>query len=93
MLLSFLYTTMNDYPSLLKKYINVLVHEGGSDLHFSTGAHPTIRVSGSLSPMLKEAVLTPEDTRGFLKALVTPEQEGRFNETQEADFAYESPDK
>lgn len=83
---------MNDYPALLKKYINVLVHEGGSDLHFSTGGHPTIRVSGSLSPMLKEAVLTPEDTRGFLKALVTPEQEKRFLETQEIDFAYESPD-
>src|SRR3989344_1650173 len=84
---------MNDYPGLLKKYINVLVHEGGSDLHFSTGAHPTIRVSGALNPMLKEAVLTPEDTRGFLKALITPTQESRFNEVQEIDFAYESPDK
>ena len=83
---------MNDYPALLKKYINVLAHEGGSDLHFSTGAHPTIRVSGNLTPMLKEAVLTSEDTRGFLKALVSPEQEKRFIESQEFDFAYESPD-
>ena len=84
---------MNDYPALLRKYINVLVHEGGSDLHFSTGAHPTIRVAGNLSPMLKEPILMPEDTAGFLKALISPEIEARFKEHQEVDFAYESPDK
>lgn len=84
---------MADYASLLKKYINVLVHEGGSDLHFSVGAHPTIRVSGSLAPMLKEAVLTPEDARGYVKVLLSSEQETRFLAEQEVDFAYESEDK
>lgn len=83
---------MNDYPALLKKYINVVVHEGGSDMHFSTGAHPTIRVTGSLSPMLKEPVLTKEDTMGFVKALLKPEQEKAFLENQEIDFAYEADD-
>jgi len=82
-----------DYASQLKKYVNVLVHEGGSDLHFSVGAHPTIRVAGSLSPMLKEPVLTPEDALGFVKVLVSPEQEKRFLSEQEVDFAYESEDK
>src|SRR3989338_10992901 len=81
---------MEDYAALLKKYINVVVHEGGSDLHFSTGAHPTLRVSGALTPMLKEPLLTPEDTRGFLKSLLTPEQEKAFLEKQEIDFAFES---
>ena len=83
---------MNDYQALFKKYINVLAHEGGSDLHFSTGAHPTIRVAGSLTPMLKEDILTPDDTRGFLKALISPEQEKKFLERQEIDFAFESAD-
>jgi twitching motility protein PilT len=81
---------MEDYAALLKKYINIVVHEGGSDLHFSTGAHPTIRVSGVLTPMLKEPLLNPEDTRGFLKSLLTPEQEKAFFERQEADFAFEN---
>ncbi len=80
---------MEGYDSLLKKYINVCVHEGGSDLHFSTGAHPTLRVAGNLIPMLKEPVLTPEDTRGFLAALVNPGQGKKFLERQEFDFAYE----
>jgi len=83
---------MNDYAALLKKYINVVVHEGASDLHFSTGAHPTIRVSGSLTGMLKEPVLTDKDTMGFLKVLLTPEQEKKFLEKQEFDFAYQSED-
>lgn len=81
-----------DYSSQLKKYINVLVHEGASDLHFSVGAHPTIRVSSALAPMLKEPVLTPEDTLGYLKVLVKPEFEKNFFASQEVDFAYETDD-
>ena len=81
---------MDDYASLLKKYINVGAHGGASDLHFSTGAHPTIRVSGNLVPMLKEPVLTPDDTLGFLKALIRAELLKSFLESQEVDFAYET---
>ena len=79
-----------DYAATLKKYINVLVHEGGSDLHFSVGVHPTIRVAGSLAPMLKEPLLSAEDTLGFLKVLRAPEQEKLFLAEQEVDFAFES---
>lgn len=81
-----------DYPTLLKKYINVVAHEGASDLHFSTAAHPTIRVSGNLAPMLKEPVLAPEDTLGFLKVLISEAQLKRFEAQQEIDFAYASDD-
>lgn len=81
-----------DYAQLIKKYINVLMHEGASDLHLSAGTHPTIRVAGSLTPMLKEPLLNPEDTMGFVKVLLTPEQLATFIKTQETDFAYESAD-
>lgn len=81
-----------DYPQLLKKYINVVAHEGGSDLHLSTGTHPTIRVAGNLSPMLKEPVLEAADTAGFAKVLLSDDQFKRFSVAQEIDFAYESPE-
>ena len=84
---------MTDYAATLKKYMNVLAHEGGSDLHFSSGAHPTIRVSGELSPMLKEPVLTPEDTMGFAKVLLSADHEKRFLVEQEIDFAFETDEK
>jgi len=79
-----------EYAATLKKYMNIVVHEGASDLHFSTGAHPTVRVSGSLTPMLKEDILKPEDTLGFLKVLLTEVQMKRFLAEQEMDFAYET---
>jgi twitching motility protein PilT len=82
-----------DYAASLKKYINVLVHEGASDLHLSTGAHPTIRVAGSLTPMLKEPVLTAEDTMSFVKVLLNQGQLDRFLASFESDFAYETEDK
>ena len=78
-----------DYPQVLKKYINVVAHEGASDLHLSTGAHPTIRVAGNLSPMLKEPVLEAADTAGFAKVLLSDAQYKRFETAQEIDFAYE----
>ncbi|MBL4644614.1 MAG: type IV pili twitching motility protein PilT, partial [Candidatus Pacebacteria bacterium] len=41
----------------LKKFINILVHEGGSDLHLSAGSHPTIRVASALVSLTKEPIL------------------------------------
>lgn len=79
-----------DYAPLLKKYFNIVVNEGASDLHLSSGSHPTVRVAGVLAPMLKEEVLKPEDTKAFAQAMLTPEQQQQFFATQEVDFAYES---
>lgn len=79
-----------DYAATLKKYVNVLAHEGASDLHFSVGAHPTIRATGNLIPMLKEAPLVAEDTIGFLKAMVPADRVQYFLEEHELDFAYET---
>ncbi len=81
-----------DYAQLFKKYVNVLQHEGGSDLHFSTEAHPTVRVSSLLTPLLKEPVLTSENTLGFAEFLLTPEQKERFLRDHEVDFAYQTAD-
>lgn len=81
-----------DYAPTLKKYLNVVVHEGASDLHLTVGAHPTIRVSGSLLPMLKEPVMTPADTAGFLQVMALKANYANFLETQECDFAYETDD-
>ena len=81
-----------EYAPTLKKYLNALVHEGASDLHLSVDSHPTIRVSGSLLPMLKEPILVDGDTAGFLQAMISKDQYARFLEIQECDFAYELDD-
>lgn len=78
-----------DYNRELEELIGIVVDERGSDLHFAVGAHPTIRVSGSLIPLLKKAILTLEDTLGFMQALLdTEEKVKKFLVEKEVDFSY-----
>lgn len=78
-----------DYKRELEALIDLVVAERGSDLHFTVGAHPTIRVSGSLIPLLKKPILTPEDTEGFARVLLPDEAvQQKFFTTKEVDFSY-----
>lgn len=77
-----------DYKNELNDLIDVVIREHGSDLHLSAGISPTIRVDGTLIPLLKKPALTAEDTLGFAKALLRSEQLERFLSDQEVDFSY-----
>lgn len=78
-----------DYKRELNELIELVVSEQGSDLHFTVGAHPTIRVAGALIPLLKKPILTEEDTQGFIRVLLGDEEaERRFLSTREVDFSY-----
>lgn len=77
-----------DYKRELNDLIDIVSGEKGSDIHISVGSHPIIRVDGSLIPLVKKPVLTPKDVEGFVKVLLSPEQETKFLETREVDFSY-----
>src|SRR5690606_30575268 len=62
--------------------------QGGSDLHLNAGYHPTIRVSGSLIPLVSIQELSSDDTMGLMEALLTPENKALFLEKKEIDFSY-----
>lgn len=81
-----------DYKRELDDLIEILTTENGSDLHFSVGSHPIIRVSGSLIPLIKKPVLTSADLSGFLHVLVNKKQEEEFLLTRESDFSYAAHD-
>lgn len=80
-----------DYTKALNKFINVLIHEGGSDLHLSADSHPTVRVDGTLLGLKKEPVLTSKDTAGLAEALLGKEKYEEFTVKKEADFSYAIP--
>lgn len=82
-----------DYKKELDDLIQTVMGEGGSDLHFSSGYHPTIRALGSLIALAKREILTPTDTDGFLKALINDEQYKRFIADKELDFSYSHSNK
>lgn len=77
-----------DYRKELTDLIDIIVSEKGSDIHLSVGSHPTVRVMGSLVPLVKKPVLTTEDVNGFCAALLTENKQKDFATKREVDFSY-----
>ena len=84
---------MTDYQQQLHQLIDTLIVQGASDLHLSVGIQPTVRVSGSLTPILNGPVLTNEDVFGLINAMLSPQHKERFLANLEIDFSYGYGDK
>lgn len=77
-----------DYKQKLTTLVEQLVGQGGSDLHLGQGVAPVIRVSGTLTPLISEEILTREDMLGFLSEMLSGERKDLFLQNQEADFSW-----
>jgi twitching motility protein PilT len=84
---------MKDYNKELTDLILTTIKEGASDLHISVGRHPTIRVTGSLIPLVKKPVLSPEDTKGLIFAMIEEKKRQEFLQEKEMDFSYAFEEK
>ncbi|PIP86986.1 type IV pili twitching motility protein PilT [Candidatus Campbellbacteria bacterium CG22_combo_CG10-13_8_21_14_all_36_13] len=85
---------MSEYKKELEELIEIVINEGGSDLHISVGRHPSIRVLGTLVPLVKKPILTPEDTLGLVEVLFpTKEKRDEFFAKKELDFSYSYKEK
>ena len=84
---------MANATQALENLLSLVMKENASDLHIAVGRHPTIRVDGGLTPLLKEEVLTAERTRDLVSALLTPEQESALLKEKEIDFSYNFHDR
>jgi twitching motility protein PilT len=82
-----------DYSKLLEELFEIMLHEGASDIHFSSGKHPTIRIHGTLVPIKSKAEFNSEDTQSLVKELVSESDFEKFEERNEIDFAYDYKDK
>jgi len=79
---------MENYQEQLKKYLEITIKEQASDLHFSVGHPPILRISGTLIPLVKEKRLLPEDSENLAFGLMTEAQKERFLREKEIDFSY-----
>ncbi len=77
-----------NYEQLLASIINQVIAQGASDLHLTTHSRPIIRVSGALTPLTSEAILTNEDVKGLLERMLPSPHLQKFLETKEADFSF-----
>jgi twitching motility protein PilT len=64
---------------------------GGSDLHLTEGAPPTVRLRGEMQVIEGYAPLTAEQLQSTLYGVMTERQRKVFEENLELDFAYAVP--
>ncbi len=67
--------------------LDVIVSEGGSDLHLEVGVPPMIRLHGGLIA-LDAPVLTPEDTENLIKSITSEHHQRLIREEGTVDFGF-----
>jgi len=65
-----------------------MVAKGASDVHLTSGAAPTVRMSGALKPLEGYDELSPEPLRRTLYSILTQKQREMFEQNLELDFSY-----
>ncbi len=72
----------------LEELLEVVVSQGGSDLHVYPGGVPMIRVASQLLPLSRYPALRPEDTEVMLKSIVPENRWNEFEKNQSIDLSY-----
>ncbi len=72
----------------LQELLTTMVERGASDLHLSCGTYPQIRLNGNLEPLEEFETLMPGDTERLIYAVLTEEQQRRFEEENELDLSF-----
>lgn len=75
----------------LDEVLSFMVDAGGSDLHLSAGAPPTIRVRGEMQRVPGYEPLTGDQIQTALFGIMTTKHQKTFEERFELDFAYTVP--
>ncbi|MDD5032752.1 MAG: PilT/PilU family type 4a pilus ATPase [Candidatus Pacebacteria bacterium] len=82
-----------DYLKEINDLVTSVVESGGSDLHLSVGRHPTVRVSGTLVPLVKKPMMTPELIEGIVFSMIKESQKTELLAKGDLDFAYNAANK
>ncbi len=89
-----LVTTGGEDSAPVFKINDVLIaglQAGASDVHLTSGAAPTVRLSGELTPLEGFDKLTPQLLQQSIYAILTQKQREVFEANLELDFAYQVP--
>ena len=67
--------------------LELMVDQGASDLHLQVKQAPTLRMSGSMTPV-EGPPLTPKDTEDLMKAITSSTNQEKLKTTGGADFGF-----
>ena len=83
-------TTMTEsFQQQINDILALGVQKGASDIHFSSGYYPTMRIDGALIPLTDKKILTKTDLEGLIGVLLGKDRSEKFEQTKESDFSYE----
>ena len=74
--------------SRIRAFLELAIHQGGSDLHLATGHPPRIRIHGALH-RIRFRELTDTDMQQILAEFMPPHMVGSLHERLSVDFAYQ----
>src|SRR5215211_4512238 len=74
-------------PVNLHQLLKAMIEKGASDLHITTGSPPQLRIDDSLVP-LRLPPLRPDDTQRLCYSVLSEDQRGRFEQTNELDLSF-----
>ncbi len=72
----------------LEELLDIVITEGGSDLHIFAGGRPMVRISGALIPLSKYPAFTSDETEEMLKSIVDPTRWDSFQKEQSIDLSF-----
>ena len=72
----------------LEELLDLVVSQGGSDLHIFAGGSPMLRIASSLIPISKYPAFTSEDTEAMLKSIIPADRAESFKKNQTVDLSY-----
>ncbi|MDM7853415.1 type IV pilus twitching motility protein PilT [Cellulomonas alba] len=72
----------------IDEVLTEMVRLNASDVHLTTGSAPMVRISGSLQAIEGFGVMTPDNLRRTIYAILTQKQRETFETNLELDFSY-----
>ena len=74
-------------------FLQFMMDNGASDLHFCSGTAPCVRISGDIVPIQGDDMnLTAEDVKTYLYEIMPERNKKEFEACGDTDFAYQNPD-
>ena len=73
----------------IDKYFRIMVEQGTSDLHLSTGVRPMFRKDGVMMPLKNDEPVTPERAEQLLFEICPERNLEEFKHDSDTDFSYE----
>jgi twitching motility protein PilT len=77
-----------DYKKIIEDLVSLILKEGASDLHISSGRTPSIRSAGELVPLVKQPVVSEQDMQGFIDVFLSENNKKLLEERRDVDFSY-----